>query len=368
MTKPNKYNFKNLLKRILLSGNRLTVVILLIFVYPALSQDYISNDSVSHDLQIFESEKPLNWSLTFDIRKFRKEKLDGDKLPAVLKVVHQNEIIQKDIHLKARGVARKEICYFPPIKLKLKDVFPTDPYLSQIKNQKLVTHCSMSKSYIQTILREYLIYKIFNIITDKSFQVQLVDMNYIDSEDNVKPFRRYAFLIEDVDILANRNNSFVVKSENLRMRNVNRLSMIQLSLFQYMIGNVDWSITKLHNIKLLRVNELGEDLPYAVPYDFDYAGFVNATYAINVQNKDISSVKTRMFVGICYDKEDYEVIAKRFSAKKNEINSLINNFELLEPKTKKKISKYINDFHDLIEQPDFYEEYVLPVCKNANSN
>jgi hypothetical protein len=226
----------------------------------------------------------------------------------------------------------------------------------------------MSKSYIQTILREYLIYKLFNIITEKSFRVRLVNMNYIDSEDNVKPFTRYAFLIEDIEVLASRNNSFVVKSENLRMRHINSASMIQLSMIQYMIGNVDWSITKQHNVKLIKVNELREELPYAIPYDFDYAGFVNATYAINVQNPDISSVKTRMFVGICYTKDEYQEIVKRFSEKKDEINTLINNFELLETKTKKRISNYINDFQKLIEQPDFYEKHVLPLCKNFNSN
>lgn len=348
---------------------KLTGLLLLLFIFPILSQeDSNGNDSLFHDLQIFESNKPLNWSLTFDIRKFRKEKFDNEKLPAILTLHNRNGIIQKNIHLKARGVSRKEICYFPPIKLKLKDVFLYDPYLSQVKNQKLVTHCNMSKSYTQTILREYLIYKLFNLITDKSFKVQLVDMNYIDSEDNVKPFKRFAFLIEDVDVLSNRNNSFVVKSQNLRMKHVNKSSMIQLSLFQYMIGNVDWSITAQHNVKLLRVNELGEDLPYAIPYDFDYAGFVNATYAINVQNPEISSVKTRMFVGVCYTKKEYKEIAKRFSEKKNEITSLINNFELLEPKTKKRISNYISDFYELLEQPDFYEEYVLPVCKNINTD
>ncbi len=119
-------------------------------------------------------------------------------------------------------------------------------------------------------------------------------MNYIDSEDKVKASTHLSFLIEDIDVLASRTNSFVLKSKSLRMSHVNKSSMIQLSLFQYMIGNVDWSISELHNVKLLKVNEFSEDLPYAVPYDFDYAGFVDASYAVNVQNPDISSVKIRM--------------------------------------------------------------------------
>ncbi len=135
-----------------------------------------------------------------------------------------------------------------------------------------------------------------------------------------------------------------------------------------MIGNVDWSITKQHNLKLIKINEMGEELPYAIPYDFDYSGFVNATYAINVQNPEISSVKTRMFVGMCYTKEEYQDIIEIFVDKNDEIMDLIEGFNLLESKTKKKISNYIDDFQELIAQPDFYEQIVMPVCKNTDSD
>ncbi len=345
----------------------LLLLVLLVANQTVSQNDVNYSDSLIRDLQIFKSDEPLNWSLTFDIKEFRREKHENKKLPAVLTLHHEDRVDKIDIRIVARGESRKTICYFPPIKLKLKNVFQYDPYLSQVNNQKLVTHCNESKEYAPSIHREYLIYKIYNLITEKSFKVQLINMNYIDSRDKVKPSTHCSFLIEDIDVLAKRNNSFVVNNKSLRMCHVNKSSMIQLSLFHYMIGNVDWSISDQHNVKLIRVNEVKEDLPYAIPYDFDFSGFVNASYAINVRNHDISSVKKRMFVGVCYTKEEYHEITQSISAKKDEVITLVNDYDLLETKTRKRISSYLNDSFELITKPDFYDEHVVPNCKKYDN-
>ena len=107
--------------------------------------------------------------------------------------------------------------------------------MDQVKNQKLVTHCKSSKSHDQFLFKEYLVYKLHNVFTDMSYKVQLMKMNYIDSEDKVKTISRFAFMIEDIGVVANRNNCMVIKPENLGMIHIERSSMLQLSLFQFMI-------------------------------------------------------------------------------------------------------------------------------------
>lgn len=324
-----------------------------------------NNDSIVVSQGIFDSYDPLHCSLTFDIRKFRKEKFEDKKIPAVL-IFHKNDSvsIQKDIYIQARGESRKTICYFPPIKLKLKNTSFDDPYLDRVKYQKLVTHCKSSKNHDQFLFKEYLVYKLYNVFTDKSFRVQLMKMNYIDSEDKVKTIERYAFLIEDSKVLADRNNCLLIKPDNLGMMHIEKSSMMLLSLFQFMIGNVDWSIARLHNIKLIKSNDFSQELPYTVPYDFDYAGFVDAGYAVNVLNPEISSVKTRMFVGVCFSEEEYLEMAQEFISHKNEIYTIINDFEKLESKHKKEVISYIDKFYKLIEKESFYNKYILPLCKN----
>lgn len=358
-------------RRLIILMSKLNVFFLVLCtLYLGLSQTvaqttYASNGSLVLDYGIFSSDEPINCSLIFDIKEFRKGKFIGDKLPAIL-TYHKNDSISidKDIYIEARGVSRKTICYFPPIKLKLKKTSFDDLYFDQIKNQKLVTHCKNSKDFDQYLLKEYLVYKLYNVLSERSFKVRLMKMNYIDSENKVKPITRYAFLIEDKKVMAQRNNSILLKTETLGMKHINKTDMIQLSLFQFLIANVDWSITGLHNIKLIKSNDISQYSPYAVPYDFDYAGFVNTPYAINVLNPEISSVKIRMFVGVCYSEEDYAAISKKFISKKDDMYAIINNFELLDTKSKAEMVSFVDEFYELVEQANFYDDYILPSCKN----
>lgn len=333
------------------------------------SQEIIpETDSLVVEQNIFDEKEPLQCTLEFNIREFTKTKKDDKKIPAVLSY-HKNDsvTISKDIFIEARGQSRKELCYFPPIKLKLKNISFDDPYLDQVKNQKLVTHCNSSKNFEQYLLKEYLAYKLFNVLTDISFRVQLMIINYIDSEDKVKPLTRYAFLIEHNKVLTNRTDCLMVKSDNIGMKHIDKSSMIQFSLFQYMIGNVDWSIAGSHNVKIIKSTDFMQELPFVVPYDFDHSGLVNASYAVNVRDSEISSVRTRVFDGMCYSEEDYAVEIQKFLQHKDDFYDEVNNLDLLKEGTKKDVISYLDKFFKLIERGNFYKTYVVPKCKTFDN-
>jgi hypothetical protein len=129
-----------------------------------------------------------------------------------------------------------------------------------------------------------------------------------------------------------------------------------------MIGNVDWTIPGQHNVKLLKSNDFTRVLPFVVPYDFDHAGLVNASYAVNVRDAEIPSVRVRVFYGMCYSEDDYEKEIQRFIKLKDEFYAEINNFDLLKPGTRKDLISYLDKFFKLIEQPDFYVKHILPNC------
>nr|NQU89433.1 hypothetical protein [Bacteroidota bacterium] len=357
----NSYITKKLLSRAFPG-----MVILFLIALCVMGQSFESNaDSLVFNPDIFSSDKPLQWSLTFDIRKFRNEKDDEEKLPATLTIYDDDSsVVQRNISIKARGESRKKICYFPPIKLNLGEASFDDAYLDTIKNHKLVTHCGSSKKSDQVLLKEYLVYKLFNLFSEKSFRVRLIKMKYIDSEEKVKTESRFAFLIEDSDVMAGRNQCLIIKYEKFGMKHIDRSSMILLSMFQYMIGNVDWTVSGLHNIKLIKSMDFTLEFPFAVPYDFDHAGFVDASYATNVMNPEIQSVKTRMFLGACYTKKEYDEIIKVFLNRKNEMYDLINNFDLLDDKSAKSIITYMDKFYKMIGQPNFYKKYISPFCIN----
>jgi hypothetical protein len=194
-----------------------------------------------------------------------------------------------------------------------------------------------------------------------------MNITYIDSEEKVKTMEKPAFMIEHNNVMSERNNGVQVKSDILGMKYIDTLSMIQFSLFQYMIGNVDWSIAGRHNIKLLKSKDVKLELLFVVPYDFDHAGLVNASYATNVRDPEIESVRTRVFDGICYTEDDYAEEIQRFISLKDDFYAEVENVDQMQSSTKKDVISYLEAFFSLIEQPDFYRKYILPSCRNYDN-
>ena len=77
--------------------------------------------------------------------------------------------------------------------------------LEEIKRIKVVTHCKGSQDYEEYVLKEYLCYKIYNIISPVSFRVRLVRMTYVDTGRKNKVTEGWAFMIEPKHMLAERH-------------------------------------------------------------------------------------------------------------------------------------------------------------------
>ena len=99
---------------------------------------------------------------------------------------------------------------------------------------------------------------------------RLVRLNLLIPAKDNETTEDWAFLIEPMDLMAARLNATDIKSEKLSMRTVNREDMDLVALFQYMIGNGDFSVTGRHNLKILAVKPPGPQGFVPVPYDFDY--------------------------------------------------------------------------------------------------
>lgn len=125
--------------------------------------------------------------------------------------------------------------------------------------------------------------------------------------------------------------------------------MTMVSVFQYFIGNTDWSVPNNHNVKLIFSKENDAALPFAIPYDFDYCGVVDASYAIPNEIIGTEKVTERVYRGFPRSIEEIQTILQVFKNKKESILGLINNFELLSERTRKNMTRYLEDFYDTIE-------------------
>ena len=312
----------------------------------------------------FESEKIIRITLKFDMKKFFRTKHKGEYQKAQLTIHNMDSnTVETDIRVRARGITRRSICHFPPIKLNFKETEFDNDTLTDINSMKLVTHCKNSALYEQYLLKEFLVYRMYNLVTDSSFRVKLVQIDYIDSEDKMKPLTKYGFIIESNDHLAERLHGIRIDREGINTWDTDSYLTSLLDVFQYMIGNTDWSIPPLHNVRLVKPSALNSSI-LAIPYDFDYSGMVNTVYAIPDENLGTETVRTRVYRGYCLPSEDhYQRLFKVFMDNKQAMFSLVEDFELLDKKSRPEMLEYLEEFYTIIENPQLAKQHIINVCR-----
>lgn len=308
------------------------------------------SDTGSKKIKLFKDDVPLQMTITTDIRQLtgEKEKSAFQKAMVTLKLP-DSTLVKEEIELRTRGNFRKEFCYIPSLMLNFETAETNR--LASLEKMKMVSTCRMGKEYDQLVLKEYLAYKIFNHLTDKSFRVRLVNINFIDSDGKKKPINQYGFLIEDVDDMAKRNGCEEIELKNLHTEASDRKYMTLVALFEFMIGNTDWSVPTPHNIKFLQIRDSVAARPFAVPYDFDFSGLVNASYATPDEQLGTTSVTERVYRGFPRSMDELNEAIKVFNEKKPAIYKEINDMNLLDQRTKNDMIKYLDGFYQIISDP-----------------
>jgi hypothetical protein len=290
-------------------------------------------------------------SLKLDVKKLLANKAEqGELFPATFTCKMGDSInVNDQIAVEVRGHFRRKYCYLPPLKL----VYKQNPSCAfyNFKELKLVSSCMPTRSDDQNLLKEYLTYKIYNLLTDKSFRVRLLMMCYADSSGKRNPITQHAFVVEDVKEVAKRNTCKDVKKENIPLRFTNRNQMMLASVFEYMIGNTDWSVLGNHNMRLIKPKNDSTAMPYIVPYDFDFSGLVNTAYSAPDERLGIETVKDRLYRGLPITKDELATVLDYYNQKKAAIYALINSFDLLSSRSKKDMTSYLDGFYATINKP-----------------
>mgnify|MGYP005834880387 CR=1 FL=1 len=261
-----------------------------------------------------------------------------------------------------RGIFRRNRsnCKIPSLAIKPQKI--NDPIFNTSQRIKLVNPCMNTLSAQQYIIKEYYAYRIYNILTDYSFKVRLVKILYLDRVGKYKNFFTYGILIEPLKWLANRTNTKEIKTQGIIQNATYRPVLDAMAMFQYLIGNTDWSVPKLHNIKLLYHDSLTSVIP--VPYDFDYCGFVNPPYTKPPEIIPISSVRERYYRGNCRQRLELNFTIDFFIKKKAEIMNIITADSLLTEKNKNYILNYIDMFYSTLSDPKLVKREFIENCRN----
>lgn len=315
----------------------------LLLVFGAATSNGLAQSRLD-SVKFFVDTDIIDITLTSDIRALQNSKAEDAFQPATVTCrFPDSSVIEEPITVAARGHFRRQYCNIPPLMMDFSN--PGSPRLSPLGKLKLVIGCGTSGNDEQLLIREYLAYKIYNLLEEKSFRVRLVKVNYRDTKSKVKPFSQYAFLIEDDKDLAIRNDCIKKAKAQYLTENTDRALMTKVAVFEYFISNGDWSVPANHNIRLIYDKQNPHALPYAVPYDFDHSGFVNAGYAVPNELLGTEKVTERVYRGFPRTMEELQQTFDIFRAKKTEIIDLVNNCPYLQARNKKELVSFINDFY-----------------------
>ncbi len=316
----------------------------------------------AQNLPLFLTTDPLSLSLTADFKAVNRERVENSakRFDATLSVGGRSI----PVRLGTRGHARlrQTTCAWAPLRVE----FPSDAVAGTVfdgqRALKLVTHCRDTSVFEQYVLQEYLAYRMLNLLTPRSFRARLVRMTYGDAAAGKPLTTRFGMFIEDDDDVARRMESRSIDVPNVLFKDLDPDTLTLMSLFEYLIGNTDYSIIRLHNVRILQDRKR---LLYPVPYDFDFSGLVEAVYSAPDRRLGIESVRDRLYRGPCRTPAEFEPAFERFRARKDEMLALFDSLPELQPSNRKQARQYIEDFYSTIDRKDRVKRLLIDSCTKS---
>ncbi len=317
-------------------------------------------------LPLFAATEPVAFTLTADFGAAQRDRNPESTrtYPATISIAGlrgDQQVIP--LQIRTRGHSRRlpRSCTFAPLRLQ----FDTNPVGTVFEGQrgglKLGTHCRNVNEYEQYVYREYLVYRISNLLTPRSFRARLAEATYVDAATKKPVARRAALFLEDDDDVARRLGGRIDDSRKLTFRHVDTDTVTLLTVFAYMIGNTDMSMSLQHNIRLVRTPS---GVLYPVPYDFDYAGVVDTRYALPDKQFGLTSVRDRLYRGPCRTASDLQPFFAKMRDVKAEILALYDSIPQLDVKYRRNARQYLEESYKTIDRPSDVRRAFVDPCGN----
>ncbi|MDH3613979.1 MAG: hypothetical protein OES10_11930 [Gammaproteobacteria bacterium] len=340
-----------------------TIVALFPMALAANAQDIKDHDPLfgSHDTLEVELEAPF--------AMLSKDRPDEEETAGKFRFTAEDgSPVEFDVAVRTRGRWRRnpDICTFPPLRLNFKKSQTKDTLFHKQDKLKLVTHCrNKAQRYEQSVVSEYLAYRILNLLTDRSFQVRLLKIRYVYT-DATRDAESYAILIEHKDRLGKRIGGKPLAIEKARIEELRPADLNLASVFQYLIGNTDFSPIATapdedccHNQALFASKD---GLHYTIPFDFDQTGLVNAPHSEPNPRFSLRTVSERLYRGRCVNNDQLAATMQLFQAHQSDIESLVDEQQELSSTTRRYILRFIEEFYDTINNPKRADREIATRC------
>ena len=308
--------------------------------------------------KFFSTNETLEAKISFTPKTLKKSTVDTIYFDTNFAYKIDDTFQEMEIGIRARGNFRRSTCYYPPIKVDFKKKQTKGTVFEGHKKMKLVLPCLKQKDKNDNILKEFIVYKLFEMVYPYHFKTRRLSLEFTDLTKKKKPVveNLNAFLIEDDKKVAQFHNGKVFE------RFIPPLAMdadasVRNAMFQYMIGNTDFSTAYQHNNKLLYIDKLIIPLPY----DFDMSGFINPSYAVVNETLNIANIQQRKYRGFKRDEAIFYSVRDIFIEKKSDMLALIKSFEsdFDNASEYEDAYSYIESFFDIIEDDKKFKDNVV---------
>lgn len=315
---------------------------------------------------LFADDAPIRLTLKGPFMGIAADR-DGPPQPATLELAG-TAAERHAVTLAARGITRRQICQFPPLRLEFAEKPAAQSLFRGQKRLKLVTHCRSAENFQQYVLLEYAAYRLYNALTPMSFRARLATIDYI-AADGKPVTTRQGFFIEDGDDAAKRNDLAEAKvGDRVRVDQLSAADAGRFAMFEFMIGNLDWAMNAgpagegcCHNSKLVGAGKTATSGLAPLPYDFDYSGLVDAPYAVPPAQVKVANVKVRRYRGFCRHNDAARAAAADFRARRPAVEAALTSVPGLEERVQRKASAYLAGFFEAVATDEGVEK-VLKTC------
>ena len=319
--------------------------------------------------KLFATDAALSLTLTAPWRDFMRNKSTKKPYPGTLEYIDEAGAKHAvPVTFQARGINRLKVCQLPPIKLIFdKQAVEGTPFRGN-KSLKLVTHCGGSEQWEQYTIKEMLAYHIYTLVTERSFKVRAASVTYVDNAGHSSDGPHFGFLIEEDSAMAKRNDLRKLEVASLPLEKLELLEASRFALFEYLLGNTDFAQLTgpsadrcCHNVVLISADP--QSKVYAVPYDFDSSGLVDAIYAVPSPILHISSNRERVFRGFCANNATLETARGELLRLEPRILELAHTDDRLAERNRKAASDYLAQGFDVLRDDGKFAREVMAKCR-----
>jgi hypothetical protein len=319
---------------------------------------------------LFEASEPLEIRIEAPWRHLTREMVAGRSVEGRLHVLTRDlESANLRVTITTRGTARLDVCDFPPLTLEFQpEEIPGSPFLEE-DTIHLTTQCRKDIRFRDHLVLEYLSYQAYRLLDEPALGARLASVEYLGTEGKraAKPAR--AFFVEDLGLAAERFGGVWLEPTTVEVDALAADSLALLGLFQFMLGNTDWSVLRgppgepcCHNVAILGPERAGVHL-IPVPFDLDCTGLVDPPYAAPAAGLPIRTVRQRVYRGFCKSNTYLPGAIARFRAQRAQILALFEDEPLLSTAAKRRTRKYLDSFFEILEDPEKLQKRILDHCR-----